>query len=307
MTDKNALIILYPDIVTLIDNNPTLAASTKAQYAKAIVNALDADVNLADPHALADYAQGLNTSSRSFLKAAIRLWGDRITLEAKTGATPATAAAVQATVYRVEALNEAIQVKQPQGQKAHTWLTQSEVKRLLDSCNPNTIRGQRDKVILGLLLGAGLRREELVNLTFGDIILQPVAGRIRTVLNIRGKGAKDRIVPIRDSLAAALDGWGMRTGPGRIARAVTRGDAIRESISAIGIFHIVGKSGLTIGKPSLAPHDLRRSFAQLGYEAGVPITQISLLLGHASVTTTQRYLNLDLDLETTVSDFIPFE
>jgi integrase len=68
----------------------------------------------------------------------------------------------------------------------------------------------------------------------------------------------------------------------------------------------VSKAGAAIGKPDLAPHDLRRTYAQLGYEAGVPITQISKLLGHANVATTQRYLNLDLDLSTTVSDFIPF-
>jgi integrase len=54
-----------------------------------------------------------------------------------------------------------------------------------------------------------------------------------------------------------------------------------------------------------AAHDLRRTFAKLGYEAGVPITQISKLLGHSSVATTQRYLNLELNLEITISDFIP--
>jgi integrase len=58
--------------------------------------------------------------------------------------------------------------------------------------------------------------------------------------------------------------------------------------------------------PELAPHDLRRTYAQLGYEVGVPITQISKLPGHSSVATTQRYLNLGLDLEATISDFVPF-
>ena len=48
-----------------------------------------------------------------------------------------------------------------------------------------------------------------------------------------------------------------------------------------------------------------RTFAQLAYDAGVPTTQISRLLGHANVGTTQRYLNLDLDLEVTASDFVP--
>jgi integrase len=60
-----------------------------------------------------------------------------------------------------------------------------------------------------------------------------------------------------------------------------------------------------IGIEKISPHDLRRTYAQLGYEAGVRITQISTLLGHAHVATTQKYLDLNLDLETTASDFIP--
>jgi integrase len=54
------------------------------------------------------------------------------------------------------------------------------------------------------------------------------------------------------------------------------------------------KHGAAIGIPGLAPHDLRRTYAQIGYDAGVPITQIAVLLGHNSVATTQRYLDLDL-------------
>jgi integrase len=77
-------------------------------------------------------------------------------------------------------------------------------------------------------------------------------------------------------------------------------------MSTTALYNIVQKRGELIDKPELQPHDLRRTFAQLGYEAGVPITQISVLLGHANVETTQRYLNLELNLESTVSDFIPF-
>lgn len=307
----NALATIYQsagaDVLAMIESNPKLQPTTKAQYRKAITNYLAAGHSLADASALTVYDSNLPKSSRAFLKAAVRLWGDDMALKAKAGATPETVAAMQATVYRIEALNEAIQVESNKGQKAHTWLTQSEVKRLLDSCNAKTIQGQRDKVILGLLVGAGLRREELVNLTFEDVVIQPVAGKFRTVLNVRGKGAKDRVVPINDKLAAALDAWGTLVGSvGLVARSITKGGAIRDSISAIGIFEIVSKAGAIIGKSELAPHDLRRTYAQLGYEAGVPITQISKLLGHANVATTQRYLNLDLDLATTVSDFIPF-
>ena len=293
------------DIFTAIDRQP-LADSTKAQYRKAIRNALDAGINLGDASALSDYAATLKKSSRAFLKAAVRLWADNLATQAKGSATPENVAAVQATVYRIEALNDAIKVESTKGQKAHTWLSQSEVRRLLDGCNTRTTQGKRDKVVLGLLVGAGLRREELAALTFEDIALLPVGGKFRTVLNVKGKGAKDRAVPINDKLAALLDKWRGIVGGGNIARRVSKGGAVGESISSVGIFHIVRAAGDSIGQPELAPHDLRRTYAQLGYEAGVPITQISKLLGHSSVATTQRYLNLDLDLSQTVSDFIPF-
>ena len=61
-----------------------------------------------------------------------------------------------------------------------------------------------------------------------------------------------------------------------------------------------------MGKAELQPHDLRRTYAQLGLKAGIPLEQISRLLGHASIKTTQRYLKIDLDLEMTISDFVPF-
>jgi len=73
----------------------------------------------------------------------------------------------------------------------------------------------------------------------------------------------------------------------------------------IGDFAIVRKYGKLIDMPNLSPHDMRRTYAHLGYDAGVPITQIKELLGHASIATTQRYLDLSLDLDTTASDFVP--
>ena len=306
MTTLTFLQPAQADIFSMIDRNPNLQPSTKKQYKKAIRGYLDTGNRLTDANALTQYAQGLSKSRRAFLKAAVKLWGDDVALKAKAGATPHNVAAVQATVYRLEALNEAIKVERSKGKKAHTWLTQAEVKRLLDTCDPGTIQGQRNRIVLGLLTGAGLRREELAKLKFEDVILQPVPGKVRTVLNVTGKGAKARIIPINDKLAAAVAQWQAIVADGYVARSITKGGVIRDSISAMGIYNIVNKAGQMIGKLELAPHDLRRTFAQLGFQAGVPITQISKLLGHASVSTTQRYLNLDLDLTTTVSDFISF-
>jgi integrase len=297
----------HSNIVAMIQANPRLQPSTKEKYSRAVSGYLATGASLADAGSLAAYAAKLPKSGRSFLKAAIRLWGNHVALQAKAGADPSTVAAVQATIYRIEALNEAIQVEAGKGIKAHSWLSQSEVKRLLDTCHMDTLQGQRDRIVLGLLVGAGLRREEAARLRFEHIVTLPLAGKFRTALNVHGKGAKDRVVPLSDRLAAALDGWGALLGSsGFIARSVSKGGTIGDSLSAVGVFELVARAGAAIGKPGLAPHDLRRTYAQLGYEAGVPITQISRLLGHANVATTQRYLNLDLDLSVSVSDFVPF-
>jgi integrase/recombinase XerD len=110
---------------------------------------------------------------------------------------------------------------------------------------------------------------------------------------------KTRVIPIQDKLAKHLEEWKQIVGPGReCRRSLGRSQELGEGISAQAVYNIVNRYGKRIGIDELAPHDLRRTFAQLGYEAGVPLAQISTLLGHASVSTTQRYLNLALDLET---------
>lgn len=300
------LTIPTPDVLAAIDHAPNLAESTRTKYRRAVERYLNTGGDPYDAEQLTTYAEGVSQSGRSFLKAAVRLYTNRLAVSVKALATPDNVDAVQANLYRIEALQEAVKVKTAKGQKTHTWLSQAQVKRLLATCGDDQV-GQRDRLALGLLVAAGLRREEAVNLTFDDVKLQPVRGKMRTVLAVRGKGDKSRTVPISDALANALDEWGKVIGhQGRILRSIDRRREWRESLSAVAIFHIVQAAGAEIGLPDLAPHDLRRSYAQLGFEAGVPITQISRLLGHASMATTQRYLNLDLDLESTVSDFIPF-
>ena len=298
----NKLALSYD--ISAIDN-ANLADSTKAQYRKAISNYLSTGSKLGDTQALTEYAQGINKSSRAFLKASLKIMTTKYALELKSSARPENLNQVQASLYRLEAIDAAIQVKAPKGIKAHTWLSQKQVKELMATC-ANDIVGHRDWIILGLLVGAGLRREELVNLRFEDVKEQPMKnGNMRSVLSMKGKGAKDRVIPIHPVLAIRILEWKELTGDGYIARSLGREKELGQSLSAIGVFNIVRKHGVQIGMPNLAPHDLRRTYAQLGYEAGVQLTQISKLLGHATIATTQRYLNLELDLETTISDFIP--
>jgi integrase len=215
----------------------------------------------------------------------------------------------QSAIMRLEARRGAVTVTAHRGTKAHTWLSPAEVKQIT-ALFDDSLEGKRDWIILGLLLGAGLRREELAALKFDAIKSQPTKkGGARVVLAVKGKGAKDRVIPVNAVLAAKLYEWRQLAGGENIARAMVRTSKtqLAESMSAVAIFHLVNKYGKQIRKPGLAPHDLRRTYAQLGYSAGVPITQISVLLGHSSVKTTQEYLNLNLDLESTASDFIPLE
>jgi site-specific recombinase XerD len=282
-----------------------LASTTKAQYAKAIKNYLATGASLLDASALAAYAQNQKQSTRAFLKSAVRLVTSQAAGVLKSSATPENVSAVTAGLYRLEALQDAISVQATKGSRAHTWLSQAQVKAMMRTCGDD-LTGRRDWIVLALLVGAGLRREELVNLRFEDITEQYLPnGKARMVLSVRGKGAKDRVVPISDNLAEGLAAWKETVGGGLVARSLGMSKILGESLSAIGVFDIVQKHGEAIGRSELAPHDLRRTFAQLAYQAGVPITQISTLLGHANVATTQRYLDLQIDLEQTASDYIP--
>ena len=300
----SAPVNLKPDAIDLATN---LQPTTKAKYKREIQAMNEAKVDPTNYAALQMYANGLKSSRKQFLKSALRLMTMDFEQNIKSNATPDNIEAVQASLFRLEAMRNAVKVEQPKGKKAHTWLSQTQVTKITALCGDD-LEGKRDWIVLGLLLGAGLRREELAELTFDALKQQPSkGGKMRDVLEVKGKGAKSRVIPINSTLGKRLREWKQLTGGGYIARSMYRKSktVLGESMSAVGIFQLVNKYGKKIKLDELAPHDLRRTYAQLGYEAGVPLTQISTLLGHSSVTTTQRYLDLSTDLENTASDFIP--
>lgn len=300
-----ALTIPSPSLDLSVIDRAALQPSTKAKYRREIEAMHAAGVNPADHRALQEYADTLKSSRKQFLKSALRLMVQGIEQDVKANATPQNLKKTQAALLRLDAMKSAVTVEPTKGTKAHTWLSQKQVVHITSLCGDD-LEGKRDWIVLGLLLGAGLRRDELVNLTFENVKQQPTkGGKMRTVIEVTGKGNKSRVIPIQDKLAARLAEWREVVGGGCIARSLGRKHELGGSMSAVAVFHLVNRYGKQIGMDELAPHDLRRTFAQLGYEAGVPITQISTLLGHSSVATTQRYLNLSLDLESTASDFIP--
>ncbi len=297
--------------IRAIQKDPTLQPSTKRQYINALENYLETGESLTNPVALADYALTIGGSTRSFLAAAVTRMAKELELLAKGSATPDNIDIIQAAVFRTQALQNTIKTKQPQGERAHTWLTHIEAKQLLGSCQKRPsgkpefkIYSMRDRLAIGLMMAAGLRREEAASIRFSDVVKQ----NERSVLNVKGKGAKDRVVPINKNLADAIVDWQFLVGSdGLILRSLGRNKVPGDSISTTGIYNIVQKRGKMIRKPDLQPHDLRRTYAELGRRAGVPISQISKLLGHSSIETTQKYLNIELDLEMTISDFVPFK
>ncbi len=289
-----------------------LADTTKAKYRRVVTEFLETGGDLLDAGALGAFADGLSNSRKAHLRAAVKIYTDQLRHMMNTQADPMAGNAQELEARmsqadrRYKALAKAIQVKQPKGRKAHTWLSAKQVKGMFNATNGG-IEGERDRAALGLLVAAGLRREEAVTVTFEDLDYLPVRERMRAVLTVRGKGDKTRVVPISDALAGHLDTWGVRVGyTGPIVRSLGRNREPGDGMSAVGLFKLVRRYGEAIGKPKLAAHDLRRTYAQLGYQAGVPVTQISILLGHESIKTTQQYLDLELDKEATASDFVPW-
>ena len=115
---------------TAIDR-ANLQPTTKAKYRREIENLVQAQVNSLDHNALTAYADGLKSSRKAFLKSALRLMFLEFEQAAKAGATPRNVASIQAGLYRLEAMRDAVKVKPHKGTKAHTWLSQKQVTEIL--------------------------------------------------------------------------------------------------------------------------------------------------------------------------------
>lgn len=272
-----------------------LAESTRTKYRAALAAMLLAGVNPLHREQLIDYALGLPVSGRAFLKAALQIVTADTVNHLKASATPENIGTIQAALLRLEALQDAIPTHQPDPVRVPHWLTQEQVNQILNTARETSMR---DYVIMGCLFGAGLRREELETLTFAA--LMELDGE--SLLTVRGKGDKVRHVNIDPQLAQTLHTWEQttsvpavqRTGGGRIARRIDRHGNLYDSISAVGIFNLVRKYGLTVGIDDLDPHDCRRTFGRLVYNRTLNILLVRDLLGHASSDTTSDYIGLQI-------------
>ncbi len=152
----------------------------------------------------------------------------------------------------------------------------------------------RDAAVLMLLYGAGLRVGEALGLTKGNV--EDLLKTGRDTLSITGKGSKTRLVPLLpqalDALRAYRDAcpWLVARGPGETFFVGARGGALDPAIVQKRVRDI--RRGLGLAE-SVTPHALRHSFATHLLGAGGDLRTIQELLGHASLSTTQRYTDVD--------------
>ena len=182
------------------------------------------------------------------------------------------------------------------GIRTGQWLTREQAERLISVPNPATLKGTRDRALLAALIGCGLRRREVTTLSVEHIQLRDARW---TIVDLIGKGGRVRTVPMPSWTKHAIDAWmaGSGINGGLVFRSMDKaGRVTGKSVTARSVFDIVRCAGTTIGIPNLAPHDLRRTFAKLAHKGKAALEQIQLSLGHASVTTTERYLGVRQDL-----------
>jgi integrase/recombinase XerD len=187
------------------------------------------------------------------------------------------------------------------GVRAGNWLTLEQAAALIRQPD-NTLKGSRDRAILMLLVGCGVRRAELVSLTVTH--LQPREGRW-VLLDVIGKGGRIRTIPVPAWAYTALAEWLRQSGitEGLLFRSIARGEMGR-AISTQAVADMVHDYSAAIGH-TVAPHDMRRTYAKLARASGGALEQIQISLGHSSIVTTALYLGIHQDLKSAPGDLIP--
>lgn len=329
MTAQNAELILYNDWYEIIDlvTQSVDSPHSKRAYSRALIQFLDwyeqrgrpgftkGTVNAYREQLL---QEGKSRSSINQALSAIRKLAEEA---ADNGLVPPTLA------YGVERVKG---VKQ-EGIRAGNWLTKEEAEKLVNTPvhlwrreEIPLLKAVRDQAILAVMVGTGLRRFEVADLTWEHV--QQRDGRW-AIINLVGKRGRVRSIGIPPWVKVALDGWvqASRVSSGRIFRALNKDGQLAGRVKTKGggwadgnltpqaIYYIVEDYAKQVGhtnrkgEANLAAHDLRRTAAALALKGGADLRQIQQMLGHASITTTERYLEPMRSLQVTAGDFIQIE
>lgn len=182
------------------------------------------------------------------------------------------------------------------------FLTEDEIGRLLNAPDVKTLDGIRDRAMLELLYATGLRVSELTGLVSADINLD------RGLLSCRGKGSKQRFIPIGKSALAWLEEYL------RVRSKLAEGRPVKAFFVRTGGAHMTRHHfwgilrGYTarLGLDNVSPHTLRHSFATHLMQHGADSRSVQALLGHSDLATTQIYTHLSKEhLRQTYDDYHP--
>ena len=184
-------------------------------------------------------------------------------------------------------------------------LTVEEINALVDAIDISTAEGQRNRAIIEMLYGSGLRVSELVNLKLSDMYLED------GFMRVLGKGSKQRLVPISDESKKQFLLWMEcrrasvieQDGQGDYAFLNRRG----HQLTRVMIFTIIKRLCAAAGiQKSISPHTLRHSFATHLLQNGADLRVIQQLLGHEDITTTEIYTHLEVsDLREAILKYHP--
>ena len=179
------------------------------------------------------------------------------------------------------------------GRKLPNVLTIEEINLIINSVESNNV-GIRNKAIIEIIYGCGLRVSELTNLLLSNLFLKQ--GYIKIV----GKGNKERLSPIGSLAIDSLNDFLTNVRPGlKINNKFSDHVFINNrgtSLSRSMIFKMIKKYTLKANiKKDISPHSLRHSFATHLVEGGANLRAVQEILGHSSITTTEIYTHLDSD------------
>ena len=175
--------------------------------------------------------------------------------------------------------------------KLPTVLSVEEVMLLLESLNNDTPVNSRNQVMVELIYACGLRVSELVDLKLGDLRMTS------KMISTRGKGSKDRLIPVNDYCLKLLRSYIINDRP-KLCKSVDPGfvflNAQGGHYSRQSFFLFLKEQCVKVGiKKDVSPHTLRHSFATHLLEAGTDLRIIQELLGHESISTTQIYTHIN--------------